>query len=66
MLYKDICECVNMDPFLQHLMAELETAEDMLYKENLSAANYIHWKARKDTLAELRDAYCAAANEKNK
>lgn len=58
MLDKDLCRVASIDEFLQYLMAELEDAEEMLYNSNLSASNYIYWRARKDTLSELRDEYC--------
>lgn len=56
---EEVAKLFNIDdPFLIYLMNELEHADDMLYNENLSAANYIHWQSRKQTLTELRDKYC--------
>lgn len=62
MLDKDLCRVAGIDEFLQYLMAELEDAEEILYNSNLSSSNYIHWRARRDTLAELRDKYCEGKN----
>lgn len=45
------------DDVITFVMAEVEHCDDMLYNENLSAANYIYWKSRKDALLEVRDVW---------
>lgn len=48
----------GMDNYLTYIMRELEACEEIIYKENLSAANYIYWKARRDAFSDMRDEYC--------
>lgn len=55
---------LTTDKHMEDIMRELEHCDDMLYNENLSAANYIYWKARKDTLVEMRDSYSNWLNSK--
>ena len=55
---------VTTDKHMEDIMRELEYCDDMIYNENLSASNYIYWKARKDTLIEMRDSYANWLNTK--
>lgn len=48
----------GIDDHLSYIMRELENCEEILYSENLSAANYIYWKSRRDAFSEMRDEYC--------
>ena len=52
------------DEFLETLMKELEWSENMIYGENLTAANYIYWKTRCETIKEIKNKYCDYLNEK--
>lgn len=52
------------DEFLETLMKELEWCEEMVYNENLSAANYIYWKTRCETLKRIKNKYCEYLNKK--
>lgn len=54
----------GIDKYLQYIMRELEHAEEMIYNENLSAANYIYWKTKKEVLSEVRDKYCSFLDSK--
>lgn len=55
----DICKLLNKeDPVLEHIMAELEYAEEAKYTENLSPCEYIRLQSRYETLKEIRDIYC--------
>ena len=64
---KDVIEVLNevggIDKHLQYIMNELEHCDDMIYNENLSAAHFIYWRTRKETLLEMRDNYCKFKNK---
>lgn len=64
---EDIKKLLNraagIDEHLEHIMAELEHCDDMIYNENLSASHFIYWMTRKEVLLDMRDSYC---NMKNK
>lgn len=60
----DICKLFNKeDPVLEHIMAELEYAEEAKYNENLSPCEYIRIQSRYETLKEIRDIYCKQLNK---
>ena len=67
---EDVRKMLNMiagiDEHLEYIMAELEHCDDMIYGENLSAANFIYWQTRKECLQELRDNYCDMRNKNTK
>ena len=52
------CRAGGENKFLTMLMEELEWAEDTLFDANLSAANYIYYKTRYETLKEIKNKYC--------
>ncbi len=58
-IIKMLNEAAGIDEHLQFIMKELEHCDDMLYNENLSAAHFIYWMTRKETLQQMRDNYCS-------
>jgi len=56
----------GIDEHLEYIMKELEHCDDMIYNENLSAAHFIYWMTRKETLQEMRDSYCDMINKSHK
>lgn len=66
MLDKQVCKALDIDPFVQKLMAELDWAEEQLYDPNITPIKYIEVKSRYETLKELRDTYCSLINKNKK
>lgn len=60
---KELSRAAGIDEHLEHIMAELEHCDDMLYNENLPAAHFIYWMAKKETLQDMRDNYCKFKNK---
>ena len=58
-IIKMLNEAAGIDEHLQFIMRELEHCDDMIYNENLSAAHFVYWMARKETLQQMRDNYCS-------
>ena len=51
-------QAAGWDDVITYVMRELEHYDDMIYNENLSAANYIYWMSRKETLQQVRNVWC--------
>lgn len=51
-------QAAGWDDVITYVMRELEHCDDMIYNENLSAANYIYWMSRKETLQQVRNVWC--------
>lgn len=58
-------KAAGIDKHLEFIMRELEHCDDMLYNENLSAANFIYWQTRKEAFKEIRDDYCEFKKSRN-
>lgn len=65
MLDPELSKVLNIDPFTQYIMKELDEAEDDVHSENLSHDDSIAKKARYELLLQIRDAYADYINNKN-
>ena len=54
---KMLQQAAGWDEVITFVMKELEHCDDMIYNENLSAANFIYWQTRKETLKQVRDVW---------
>lgn len=64
MLDVKVAEMLNIDPFTQYIMKELDDLEDDIYSNEYSQTDLIAIKARYEQMLKVRDAYADYINNK--
>ena len=61
-VFSELCKYAEVDSFLEWLMIEIDSIEDLLAMHSLPATRYIDLNSRYQALLEVRDAYCDFKN----